>query len=167
MVQQMTIQGIQTSRRVMPLPMREGKPPFCSGHLKPRQNMTHPPKSAHTDFDVVASSASNLIAHPFDKGNPMLLGEDILTASHATRLLYLLATCGAAALGSWLHQSLFALTVTREEIVWSVVSALAFYLFVVGLFLWHIGTALIGGTLWGFAVTGKIAWLDENDRDWD
>lgn len=95
----------------------------------------------------------------------MITGEDILTAGNATRLLYLLATCGAAAVGSWVYQSLFSLTVTRDEIIASVLFGVVIYLFAVGMFLWHLYAALGLGFIGGFGMTRKYEVLNEEDCD--
>lgn len=96
-----------------------------------------------------------------------MFNENILTASHATRLLYLIATCGAAAVGSWLYQSLFSLTVTKREIIASVSLGVMIYLFPVGMFLWHVYAALGLGLIFvfGFGLTRKMEYLDAQDRD--
>ena len=77
------------------------------------------------------------------------------------RLLYLLATCGSAAIGSWLYQGLFALTVTRDEIIASTLSGVVFFLFAVGMMFWNIYFAIIGGLIFGFAVTRRLEIANE------
>lgn len=86
----------------------------------------------------------------------MITGEDILTASNGTRLWYLLATCGAAAVGSWLYQSLFSLTVTRDEIIASALAGVVFFLFPVGMMFWNIYFALFGGLFFGVGITRRL-----------
>lgn len=86
----------------------------------------------------------------------MLNEINILTASNGARLLYLLATCGGAAVGSWLYQKLFSLTVTRDEIIWSALAGVVFFLFPVGMFFWHIDFAVLGGLVFGFGFTRKL-----------
>lgn len=86
----------------------------------------------------------------------MLSRTDILTATNGARLLYLLATCGSAAIGSWLYQSLFSLTITRDEIIWSALAGVVFFLIPVGMMFWNIYFAIIGGLIFGFGVTRKL-----------
>ena len=91
----------------------------------------------------------------------MLSETDILTATNGARLLYLLATCGSAAIGSWLYQSMFALTVTRDEIIASTLLGMVFFLFAVGMMFWNIYFAIIGGLIFGFAVTRRLEIINE------
>ena len=91
----------------------------------------------------------------------MLSETDILTATNGARLLYLLATCGSAAIGSWLYQSMFALTVTRDEIIASTLLGVVFFLFAVGMMFWNICFAIIGGLIFGFAVTRRLEIINE------
>lgn len=91
----------------------------------------------------------------------MLSETDILTATNGARLLYLLATCGSAAIGSWLYQSMFALTVTRDEIIASTLLGVVFFLFAVGMMFWNIYFVIIGGLIFGFAVTRRLEIANE------
>ena len=91
----------------------------------------------------------------------MLSETDILTATNGARLLYLLATCGSAAVGSWLYQSMFALTVTRDEIIASTLLGVVFFLFAVGMMFWNIYFVIIGGLIFGFAVTRRLEIANE------
>ena len=91
----------------------------------------------------------------------MLSETDILTATNGARLLYLLATCGSAAIGSWLYQSMFALTVTRDEIIASTLLGVVFFLFAVGMMFWNIYFVIIGGLIFGFAVTRRLEIINE------
>lgn len=91
----------------------------------------------------------------------MLSETDILTATNGARLLYLLATCGSAAIGSWLYQSMFALTVTRDEIIASTLLGVVFFLFAVGMMFWNIYFVIIGSLIFGFAVTRRLEIANE------
>lgn len=95
-----------------------------------------------------------------------MFGEtDILTATNSARLLYLLATCGGSVVGSWLYQHLFSQTVTWNEIIVSAFAGVLFFLFPVGMMFWNLYFALLGGLLFGFGITSKLEFANEQRDD--